>query len=825
MAGWVAGRLVAWPQRLWLFLLLWLAPLGAFAGPARPDIGAPQDRVEDVALFIDESDAATIETIQARAFQPAKPDLFIGNQSHPVWLRVRLRAAPEGTRWQLSLWPPFIHEATLYQARDAGPWQSTTIGSRHAYVDRPIGSLGLAFPLVVRPEAEATVFIRLRTPTPVATVEVVQPEQLVAQEQLVLAVFAAFIGAVPLLLLTSVVAWWVTGVRIWLVFAGFDLMTTLSVALQSGLAARFVWPHAEGLLDQLHPVGVFGQVFFAAAVFVQFCQFIGAPKWLERGFLAAMAALPLNLALLAAGQLVLALRLNNLTAIFLVVLSFLLVFVPNRGDRIVGLAVKVAGGFSAVFHGMFFLPWMPFVEREHGYLFMRFSTMPTVFVTACITLTIALRQTQLAMRERQLLQAKALEAERQRTAALEASEAKSAFLAYMSHEIRNPLHAVMGLADLARDPDLPEGVRREHLQMLSASAHLLSHTISEVLDFSKIESGKMRADGVPFDLDALLASVFAVHLPLARQKGLDLRLTPTPTACGWVRGDPGRLRQILGNFLSNALKFTDTGDVTLTVSHDEAQLWRFEVRDSGQGMSAQETARLFSPYVQAGGVAERSMGTGLGLAISRELARLMGGDVGVHSEPGRGSRFWVDLPLPQAVAAGPAEPLAADGLPGEAKGEKKGEVKGEASGSMAGRRILVADDVASNRTLMDGWLRRQGAQPTTVRDGAEAVEAVSQAFGRGQPFDLVLLDVHMPVMDGLEATRRIRALGPAGTLPIVAVSGGVSVEERARAKEAGMDDFLAKPLSLRRLCDCVAELLPADTVAAPNDSTRRSASR
>jgi signal transduction histidine kinase/FixJ family two-component response regulator len=422
----------------------------------------------------------------------------------------------------------------------------------------------------------------------------------------------------------------------------------------------------------------------------------------------------------------------------------------------------------------------------------RLASLPAVLYTAAATCAIAFRQTQLALRERSQLRSEAAALARQREQAEAASEAKSAFLAYMSHEIRTPLNAVVGLAELAQGPEVSAPQRAQHLEMLRDSARHLSGVISDVLDFSRIESGKMPLDDVAFDLDALIGSLATAHRVLAERKGLAFVLQVQPPNLGWVHHDPTRLRQILNNFLSNALKFTARGEIRLAIEQGPGRRFRFTVTDTGAGIAPDEQARLFTPYVQAGAVAERSVGSGLGLSICRELAVLMGGEVGAQSTLGEGSSFWLSLELPEAA---PAHAAGLTGMDAPHDG-------------LRGRRVLVADDVASNQVLMEGLLRREGALPVVVGSGAEAVAEVQRQAASGVPFELVFLDVQMPGMSGLEAARRIRQLGgAAGEVAIVALSGGVSDEERLRAREAGMNEFLAKPLSLKRLRAAAARVL------------------
>ena len=383
-----------------------------------------------------------------------------------------------------------------------------------------------------------------------------------------------------------------------------------------------------------------------------------------------------------------------------------------------------------------------------------------------------------------------------RDAAEAASRAKSAFLANMSHEIRTPLHGLMGLAELARNPDLPEARRTEYLARLVDSARALSAVINDILDLSKIEAGRLDLEHQPFDLKALCAAVTYAQEAVAQQRGLALTLELDAALPERVLGDAVRLRQILDNFLSNALKFTAHGSVSVQVVPAAGERVRFTVRDTGPGIDAGTHARLFQPFVQADeSVTRRYGGTGLGLAISRELARLMGGEVGVVSTLGDGSEFWVELPLPAATAAdalaAPATAEAANGMGGDQ--------------ALAGARVLVVEDNPVNMLIAESMLRQWGVEVLQAGDGYEAIDVVnrecSQPDARG--LDLVLMDVHMPRLSGDETTVRLRERWDMQALPIVALTAAALVAEQQHALAVGMNDFVTKPVESQRLKDVV----------------------
>ncbi len=375
-----------------------------------------------------------------------------------------------------------------------------------------------------------------------------------------------------------------------------------------------------------------------------------------------------------------------------------------------------------------------------------------------------------------------------------ASRAKSGFLANMSHELRTPLNAVIGFSDLLLDPDTPEGKRREWIEMIrSSSRHLLS-LISEILDFSKIEAGAMSIERVSFEPAGIVHEVASLLRPSAVSKNLDLKLeihSPMPASM-W--GDPLRLKQIITNLVSNAVKFTQAGSVSLSAAYDPPQqLLRIAVRDTGIGLTPEQTGRLFAAFSQADTSTSRQFGgTGLGLAISRQLALMMNGDITVESTPGVGSVFTLTMRI-----EGPVElrDYGNGGVVTAGEPSSPGATPDVLSG-----RVLLAEDGPVNQALIVHMLGKAGLTVEVACDGAEALRKALK-----DSYDLILMDVQMPVMDGITATRELRRHGI--NLPIIALTANCTAEDQKACFDAGCDAYLTKPVSRTNLLKTLADHL------------------
>jgi PAS domain S-box-containing protein len=377
---------------------------------------------------------------------------------------------------------------------------------------------------------------------------------------------------------------------------------------------------------------------------------------------------------------------------------------------------------------------------------------------------------------------------RARTDAEQASRMKSMFLANMSHEIRTPLNALIGIPQLlARTELTPE--QHEYVETMRATGSALLAIVNDILDISKIEAGRMEIVSGPVDLPRLLAE--AVHLMSgpATEKGLSLTWSLDPDLPLILETDPFRLRQILLNLLSNAVKFTDSGQVSLAakLSPDETCV-RFQVTDTGPGIAPENAKSIFEPFFQAdGSVTRRHGGTGLGLSISRRLAILLGAfDLVLESQPGRGSTFFFDLPLHSTSPQGAARLLDA----AEHDAERP---NGEAErGDFSALRVLVAEDNDFNRFLLGKILDKLGVgEAAFAADGEGSVEMVLERAAAGRPFDVLFIDLRMPGLDGISATRRLRRAGIA--IPVAALTAQATEQDAARCREAGMDYFFPKP--------------------------------
>jgi signal transduction histidine kinase/CheY-like chemotaxis protein/HPt (histidine-containing phosphotransfer) domain-containing protein len=380
-------------------------------------------------------------------------------------------------------------------------------------------------------------------------------------------------------------------------------------------------------------------------------------------------------------------------------------------------------------------------------------------------------------------------------AAERANRSKGEFLANMSHEIRTPMNAVLGMTQLALDARTLEE-RRDFVLKASRAAQSLLGIINDILDISKIDAGKLKLEGVPLSLLEIAAGLKDVFEDTARDKRLELKLEVSPALPSVLSGDPLRLRQVLQNLVSNALKFTEAGQVAVRMEKvsegDKSVSCRFSVRDTGIGIAPEHLPHLFQSFFQTdSSITRRYGGTGLGLAISKRLVELMGGRIGVESEPGKGSCFWFEVPLARVAAS---EVTASEPAPVLSPGS----------------RVLLVEDNRLNQEVAVHFLRKAGLEVEVAAHGAEALERLP----RGR-YDVVLMDCQMPVMDGYEATRRIRALPGFSGLPIIAMTANALEGDFERSLAAGMNDHLSKPIDAPRLYRTLARWLTRPSGGEP----------
>jgi len=387
-----------------------------------------------------------------------------------------------------------------------------------------------------------------------------------------------------------------------------------------------------------------------------------------------------------------------------------------------------------------------------------------------------------------------------------ANRAKSEFLANMSHELRTPLNSVLGYAQLLKREKTLSERQRHGLDTIEQSGRHLLTLINDILDLSRIEAGKLELFPGLVHLRAFLRLVADIMRVKAEQKDLLFTFDASPDLPRAVNVDENRLRQVLLNLLGNAVKFTDRGTVGLSVrllgiDAGQARV-RFEVRDTGIGIDAQQVPRLFQPFEQVGALARRAGGTGLGLVISRQLVRSMGGEIDFESTPGVGSTFWFELMVPlaeaQAVAAVPIERVVT-GYEGPRK------------------KVLIVDDTAANRSLVVDFLKSLDFAMGEAQDGNAGLEQARVT----QP-DLILMDNVMPVLNGLEATRRLRVQPAFQSIPIIGISASASPVDRQRSLAAGADEFLNKPIDFNELLEKIGSVLHLTWTYRDDDAAKRS---
>jgi signal transduction histidine kinase/CheY-like chemotaxis protein len=748
-----------------LFLLLlsavWLSSLPFFPGPS-PLVDRP-------ALVPEERQPLTAPEAARLAGAPRDAAGALDLKTHAWWWVATVENPTTDDRWVIHVGNTAIERASFFlldQGKVIAQGEADLLAQERA--GYPDYTIGRHFSVVLPPGGRRTIAVRLESEVAHNGLVFVKPERLAKSEAHfhMVAIWTGA-GAIAALLCYNLFLGLSLRFPPYLFYVGHAgghllyLLTALGmVGAQIPIMDRYLLLNAPGI-----SIGVLcGAVFIFT--FLELPTLAPRLARLFRAFIVAALALPV-LALLFAGPhaFLTVVRASHLLLAPLVIAAAVTAW--RRGKREAGyILVGWSGLVALTAKGMLGVLGVVELTIDAGV----WALWAVVFEMFLLSLALADRVRRLR---------------HEKEAAQAANQAKSAFLATMSHEIRTPLNGVLGMVDILGRTRL-DPTQRQYLENVKECGTALLSVLNDVLDYSRLEAGRVTLEKTEFDPRSLLEGILVMVSPEAGRKRLRLRLTIDPAIPPVLTGDPGRLRQVLLNLVGNAVKFTDQGEVHLSVSpvwrEPNACQLRFTVEDTGIGIEPGSIDGLFDRFHQADtSITRRYGGTGLGLAITRELVALMGGTVRVESHPGAGSRFEVTVTL--AVGELKAPVGATEPIP-----------------HLPPMDVLVVDDDAINRLVASELLAHQGHRTTTAKSGAEALEIAAR-----EKFDLVLMDLGMPDMDGLEATRRLRARGL--PVPIVGLTAHVLPEQQAACLAAGMNTVIHKPIDLDHLMRVLADVL------------------